>query len=206
MMSVRSFMRSFPDEQACRDYFYKIRWSRGFICTKCGGIKYSRIKARNLFECSQCRTQTSITSGTIMHRTKLPLRYWLLVYYWMASGEKCSARKISKTLNVQYKTALHLLNKIREAMQRANGNDKFAFWNPFGLTEDSILKRAKANMTNRARSFIRHAYRRCSENYTVFYYNEYWFRTTHSINPEAAIHKLIESGVSTIWTRNEYRS
>ncbi|RED65610.1 transposase [Cohnella lupini] len=34
-MSVGKFMARFPDEQACRDYIYQIRWPSGFICTKC---------------------------------------------------------------------------------------------------------------------------------------------------------------------------
>jgi hypothetical protein len=205
MISVRRFMQRFPDEQACRDYLHKIRWTRGFICTKCGEHKHSHIRTRNLFECSHCRTQTSITSGTVMHRTKLPLRYWLLVHYWVGSGEKCSARKISKQLKVQYKTALHLLHTVREAMYRNNEHPSHAFWNPFKPDEDEVLIRAKTNMLHRARKFIRRAYRHCSERYTTLYYHEYWFRVVHSANPEAAINKLIKSAASTIWTRNEYR-
>ncbi|MFC4599631.1 transposase, partial [Cohnella hongkongensis] len=62
-MSLRKFMALFPDEQACRDYLFAVRWPRGFICTKCGESKYCLIKTRNVYECAHCKTQTSITSN-----------------------------------------------------------------------------------------------------------------------------------------------
>jgi hypothetical protein len=205
MLPVRCFMERFPDEEACRDYLFHIRWPRGFICTKCGETKYSHIHTRNLFECTSCRTQTSITSDTVMHRTKLPLRYWLLVFYWVASGERCSARKLSKTLKLQYKTALRLLHAVREAMLRANRNQAFAFWKPTKSSDYSELKKAKQLLLDRAQCFIRKFYRRISERRRESYFNEYWFRNNNSINLGSAINKLIGSGASTIWVMNEYR-
>lgn len=207
MISVRKFMERFPDEQSCRNYLFNIRWPRGFICTKCGENKYSVIRTRNLFECTCCRTQTSITSGTIMHRTKLPLRYWLLTFYWVASGERCSARKISKTLKIQYRTALRLLHSVRHAMLRAvDQNATFAFWIPSKPTDHPILRKAKLRLLKRAELFIRKFYRRTSEYSRNSYFSEFWFRNNNANNPLAAIDKLITSGSSTIYSINEYRS
>jgi hypothetical protein len=198
-------MARFPDEKVAQDYLFDIRWPRGFICTKCGENKYSYIKTRNLFECSLCKTQTSITSGTVMHRTKLPLRYWLLTFYWVASGERCSARKISRTLKLQYRTALRLLHAVRYAMHRADQNWLFAFWLPAKSTDHSLVKNAKLRLLKRADRFIRKFYGHISEKYQYHYFSEYGFRNNNSFNPEAALHKLIISGSSTNYSINEYR-
>jgi hypothetical protein len=204
MISVRQFMARFPDEKAAQDYLFNIRWPRGFICTKCGENKYSYIKTRNLFECALCKTQTSITSGTVMHRTKLPLRYWLLTFYWVASGELCSARKISKTLKLQYRTALRLLLNVRCAMHRADQNWLFAFWLPAKPTDHSLVNNANLRLLKRADRFIRKYYGRISEKYRYHYFSEFWFRSNNAFNPDRALHKLITSGSSTNYSINEY--
>jgi hypothetical protein len=204
MLSVQQFMARFPDEKAARDYLIDIRWPRGFICTKCGESKYSYIKTRNLFECALCHTQTSITSGTVMHRTKLPLRYWLLTFYWVASGERCSARKISKTIQIQYRTALRLLHLVRHAMHKADQNWLFAFWLPAKPTDHSLIRKAKLGLLKRADRFISKFYGRISEKYRYLYFSEYWFRNNNAFNPDGTLNKLITSGASTNYSINEY--
>jgi len=207
MMSVRRFMEHFPDEQACRDYLFQVRWPRGFICTKCGECKFSVIQKRHLFECSNCKTQTSITSNTVMHRTKLPLRYWLFAFYWVASGERCSARKIAKTLKLQYRTALRLLNKVRYAMYRSEYTSMFEFWRSDKYQpgkSHNIVRQAKISLLKKARAFIRKHYGRIPKRRREKYYYEYRFRNNNEHDPAGALIKLIASGCSTIYSLNEY--
>ncbi|TFE31594.1 transposase [Cohnella luojiensis] len=204
-MSIRKFMERFPDEQACRDYLFQVRWPRGFICTKCGESKYSYIKTRNLFECSYCKTQTSTTSNTIMHRTKLPLRYWLLTFYWVASGERCSARKISKTLKLNYRTALLLLYNVRLAMYKGEYDAYFAFWIPNEPQTPHIVKKAKLRLLKKAERFIRKHYRHISERRRESYFYEFRFRNNNQHDPSTAIDKLTMYCSTTIYSLNEYR-
>ncbi|BBI34210.1 transposase [Cohnella abietis] len=204
-MSIRRFMEQFPDEQACRDYLFQVRWPRGFICTKCGENQYTLILTRHLYECSNCRTQISITANTVMHRTKLPLSYWLLTFYWVASGEQCSARKIAKTLQVQYRTALRLLDQVRYAMFRAEYDALFSFWLPNDKhATPYVVKKGKHKMVNKAGLFIKRHYRHVSPTSKHKYFYEYRFRSINQYDPAAAIDKLINSGSSTIYSLNEY--
>lgn len=205
MLSIRKFMERFPDEKACREYLFHVRWPRGFICTKCGESIYSVIYTRNLFECAYCKTQTSTTSGTVMHRTKLPLRYWLFTFYWVGSGVRCSARKIAKTLKLNYRTALLLLHKVRHAMYRAEFDGLYAFWLPNKPGFPPIVKRAKLRMLKKAENFIRKHYRRIAERSRHSYFSEYRFRSIHR-NPIQSIERLITSGATTVYTINEYRT
>jgi len=205
MISVRKFMARFPNEEACREFLFQVRWPRGFICTKCGETRYSLIKSRQLYECSDCKTQISLTANTIMHRTRLPLRYWLLVFYWMASGERCSARKLSKTLNLQYRTALRMLHAVRYAMHLAEYSPLFEFWAPADYaSNEPVVKKARIGLRRKARAFTRLYYGRVSKWRRRFYYYEYRFRNRNDHDPSGALLKLITKGCSTIYTLNEY--
>src|SRR5690606_11554945 len=79
--SLIAFQKSFPDEAACVDFLFKRRWPEGFICPACGSVRAVQLKSRAwTYQCVDCRRQTSITAGTVMHRTKLPLTVW----FWAA--------------------------------------------------------------------------------------------------------------------------
>ena len=78
------------------------------------------LQRRSQWECRGCGYQFSVTSGTIMHDTHLPLRKWFVAIYLMCDSRKgVSANQLKRQLKVAYKTAWYLCHRIREAM----GND-----------------------------------------------------------------------------------
>ena len=92
----------------------------------------SEIHDRDQWDCNSCRYQFSVTAGTIMHRSHLPLRKWFLAIYLMCESKKgVSANQLKRTLGVAYQTAWHLCHRIREAM----GNDPFTGPTLFGIVE-----------------------------------------------------------------------
>ena len=32
------FQKRFSTEESCRDYLFQLRWPKGFVCPKCGGM------------------------------------------------------------------------------------------------------------------------------------------------------------------------
>jgi len=197
MISIRRFMDRFSDEEACRRFLIRLRWPKGFVCPRCGDCEYSFIQTRRLYECAACRAQVSVTSGTIMHRTRLPLRYWLLVLYWAASGERCSARKVAAALHIQYRTALRMLHAVRVAMGHARdlGSQPFAFWMP---ARRDYLRSVNTLLTERAERFIRTNYRSIRDKYRTRYFREYLFRSSHAYNAGLALRKLLQAGAASI--------
>jgi transposase-like protein len=194
MISIRRFMERFSDEEACRQFFIRLRWPHGFVCPRCGECNHSIIQSRRLYECTACKAQISVTTGTVMHRTKLPLRYWLFVFYWAASGERCSARKLSLTLKLNYRTALRMLHAVRTAMSgTAAGNRPFTFWMP---ARNDFMRRVNAIMKDHAERFIRSYYRRVSDRNRTSYFSEFHFRFSNEFNPKQALTKLLVGGVS----------
>lgn len=73
---VREFREKFSSDAAWLEYLIQCRWPEGFVCPKCFGKKATLLTTRPVFQCWQCRHQTYVMAGTIMHRSHLPLREW----------------------------------------------------------------------------------------------------------------------------------
>lgn len=117
-VTLRLFQQKFQTESACEQHLFSIRWQDGFCCPKCGHREYYKIAKPLLFQCRACRRQTSLTAGTILHKTRTPLTVWFWALFLVAHDKRgISALTLSRELEVTYKTAWLMLHKIRRAMQ-----------------------------------------------------------------------------------------
>jgi predicted RNA-binding Zn-ribbon protein involved in translation (DUF1610 family) len=116
--SLTEFQSSFPDEALCAAFLIERRWPEGFACPVCGSVRAARLKSRaHTFECLDCGRQTSITAGTMMHRSKLPLTVWFWAAHLMSTHSNgMSARQLEDQLGLTYKTAWLLTQKLRRSM------------------------------------------------------------------------------------------
>ena len=74
-MSRAAFEARFPDEASCARHLAAKRWPDGFVCPACGHDRGWELKRRRAsWECAACGKETSVTAGTIMHRSHLPRR------------------------------------------------------------------------------------------------------------------------------------
>ncbi len=118
-MSRQQFEELFPDDGACARHLAELRWGDGFACPACGGTKGWELKGeRFVRECADCGRQTSVTAGTVMHRSHLPLKTWFLAAHLVATHSNgISALQLQAQLGIgSYKTAWLLLHKLRRAM------------------------------------------------------------------------------------------
>ena len=116
--NLREFLNSFPDDEACADYLWQCRWPNGFRCPSCDFGRAYVLEAEGRWQCADpdCRHQVSLTAGTVLHRTKLPLTTWFWAAYMMATDKRgLSAKHLEQQLSVTYKTAWLLLHKLRRA-------------------------------------------------------------------------------------------
>ena len=81
--SLMQFMDEYGTEEKCREALFRWRWPNGFVCPRCSQTVHCRVQSRGLYQCSGCRHQVSLTAGTILASTKLPLRTWFLAMYLM---------------------------------------------------------------------------------------------------------------------------
>jgi transposase-like protein len=117
--SLIAFQQHFPDEAACAAYLAAVRWPHGFVCPRCGHSKAWLLQTKAwTYECAGCRKQTSVTAGTILHGSKLPLTLWFWAAYLMATHSNgISALQLQHQLALgSYKTAWLLCAKLRASM------------------------------------------------------------------------------------------
>lgn len=122
--TLLEFEKRFSTELGCIEYLQALRWPKDFICPHCGAIDAWRTK-RDLFHCSQCGVQTSVTAGTVFHRTRKPLSLWFRAM-WHITGQKYGANALGlqRVLCLgSYHTAWQWLHKLRRAMVRP-GRDR----------------------------------------------------------------------------------
>ena len=117
-INLITLIERFRDEETCREYLEKLRWSEEVGCPRCGDTSVSEISTRDQFDCNSCRYRFSVTSGTIFDNTNLPLWKWFVTVYLICESKKSiSANQIKRTIGVSYKTAWHLCHRIRSAMR-----------------------------------------------------------------------------------------
>jgi len=107
----------FSCEEKCREFLERLRWPEEVCCTRCGDTDLCEIPKRNKWACLGCGYHFSVTAGTIMHDSHLPLKKWFLAVYLMVESKKgISANQLKRVLGVHYKTAWYLCHRIREAL------------------------------------------------------------------------------------------
>jgi transposase-like protein len=121
-LTLAALHRRFNDEAKCIAFLERARWPKGPQCPACGTVDHaSRITTRpGEFTCLSCKRRFSVTAGTPMHRTHLPICTWIIATYLIATSSKgISSLKLSSLLGLQYRTTWHLTHRIRAMMDDA---------------------------------------------------------------------------------------
>lgn len=123
--TIFEFHQWFPDEEACLRFLIQSRWPEGFICPHCGYDKFYWMKGRKLLQCQRCKYQASVTAGTVLHRSKIPLKTWFYAAYLVTTQTPgMSALQFQRQMGLSsYQTAFTMLHKLRAAMVR-EGRDR----------------------------------------------------------------------------------
>ena len=123
------------NEEEARQYMESVLWPGGPHCPHCGSERSWDIKSASarsgVYECAECGKQFTVTVGTVMHGSHIPLRQWLIAFHLMTSSKKgVSALQLQRNLGLgSYKTAWHLAHRIRLSMN-----------------EDAVLKMLKGTV------------------------------------------------------------
>lgn len=119
----------FHHDDKAREALEAIRWPNGVVCPHCGNLDQDKIAQgkgkvhrAGLYYCAACNGQFTVTVGTVMERSKIPISKWLLAMHLMGASKKgMSALQLQRMLGVTYKSAWFLCHRIREAMAAKAG-------------------------------------------------------------------------------------
>lgn len=118
-MSLNQFLTNYGTESQCEAVLEKFRWPQGFQCPKCETREhffYRRGRVK-VFQCRACRTQTTLTEGTIFHSTKLPLTRWFQVMYFLSQTKNnVSILELRRLAGLSYPAAWRMKHKLMQVM------------------------------------------------------------------------------------------
>ena len=118
---MSEFFDGYGSQEDCEALVRGWRWPEGFARPRCQGSWHSefRRQGRLYFQCSACRYQCSLVSGTIFESSKLPLPKWFLAMHLMTQAKNnVSALELKRHLGVSYPTAWLLKHKLMEVMMQ----------------------------------------------------------------------------------------
>jgi transposase-like protein len=112
----------YHDDDAARAHLETLLWPHGPSCPRCGVTEDRITKLQGastrpgVFKCKDCRKPFSVTVGTVMERSHIPLHKWVLAAHFMAASKKgMSALQLQRMLGTNYETAWFLFHRLREA-------------------------------------------------------------------------------------------
>lgn len=114
LRSVRDARELPQDDARARRVFAQLRFSDGLTCPGCGSPR-GRWTPRDEWRCQLCHRRTSVTAGTQMDRTHLPLDLWLKGFWHIATSENgISALRFQRMYRMpSYGPVLRMLRTIR---------------------------------------------------------------------------------------------
>ena len=115
-LPLGTFLKRFSSETQCQEYLASLRWQNGYVSSK-RGCRHGYRLSNGRYQCAQCRHQASVTAGTVLHKTHMPLAQWFLAFYFVSQDKRgISAVQLAAMLGTTYKTAWSMLRRIRTAM------------------------------------------------------------------------------------------
>jgi len=123
-ISSFEFMEMFPDEVSARKFFEEARWGKnGRQCPHCGHGETYALKREGTYRCKNCRTNFTVRVGSVMERSKIPLKKWLYGMYLLFTARKSvSSLQLSKELGITQKSAWFMEHRLRQACQSEAGH------------------------------------------------------------------------------------
>ena len=92
----------YSDEDKAREHLEKLSWPHGPVCPHCGNVdpeRITRLKGKStrpgVFKCKECRKPFSVTVGTVMERSKIPLGKWLAAMHLMTASKRRACQPIN---------------------------------------------------------------------------------------------------------------
>ena len=109
----------FTSDEKCFEFLAEAKWEEGFICRKCGNSNYCPGKSPYSRRCTRCKTEESVTAGTIFHNCKFPIHKAFYIAYNVCKGkEDISTYEFARRLSLRQMTCWNFKTKIQHAINQ----------------------------------------------------------------------------------------
>jgi transposase len=123
-ISIQEFMQMFPDDDACLEHLFKLRYGADFACPRCGLVgKFHKLSKMPAYSCQGCGDHLHLMVGTPFYNSHTPLQKWFYaMYLFTTTRHGVPAKELQRQLSVNYKTAWRMGHKIREYLGLVDGD------------------------------------------------------------------------------------
>lgn len=119
---LEKFHKVFLNDDDCLEVLAEMKWSDGFICTKCGNTNYCGGKQTFSRRCTKCKKEESATANTIFHRCKFSLKKAFEILLMTCHAPAISSYKISEYLQLRHMTCYSFKKKIMDCRNNSSDN------------------------------------------------------------------------------------
>ena len=117
-ISLIDAIERFGNQEQAEAFFIGQRWPDGVTCPFCGSdhIQERPTRKPQPYRCRGCRRDFSVTVGTLLHRSHIPLTKWAVAFFLYATNLKgVSSMKLHRDLGITQKSAWYMAHRIRES-------------------------------------------------------------------------------------------
>jgi len=125
-INLVTLAQEYASDRKARKFLESLLWPNGPVCPHCQFSDVYKLKPKatskhpvrkGLYKCAACRKQFTVTVGTILEDSHIPIGKWLLAIFIVCSSKKSiSANQLHRMLKVTYKSAWFMAHRIRHAM------------------------------------------------------------------------------------------
>ena len=119
-LPIFEFFEIYGSHEQCEVVVRAWRWLGGFVCPRCDQTWHSEFRRASslYFQCSACRYQCSLVSGTIFESSKVALPKWFAAMHLIRQAKNnISALELKRDLGVSYPAGWLMKHKIMEVMR-----------------------------------------------------------------------------------------
>ncbi len=108
----------FQSDEKCLGFLSQLKWSDGFICRKCGHTNSCPGKSPFSRRCTKCKSEESVTTGTIFHNCKFPISKAFYIAYTVCRGQQdISTYEYAKRLSLRQMTCWKFKDKLLKKVE-----------------------------------------------------------------------------------------
>jgi len=111
------FKDNYATEEQCLSFLSDTKWSKGFVCRKCGNTNYCSGKKPYSRRCTRCKTEESATAHTVFHACKFPLPAAFELMYHVCQKPDISSYELSRMLETRQMTCWKFKKKLLECLE-----------------------------------------------------------------------------------------
>ncbi len=115
------FKNEFASDEQCLSFLSEMKWSKGFVCRKCGNTNYCSGKKPYSRRCTKCKSEESATAHTVFHACKFPLPSAFELMYNVCHKPDISSYELSRLLKTRQMTCWKFKKKLMECLEKNDG-------------------------------------------------------------------------------------